>query len=192
MTVNKDVYIEYLEHHINGPLPEAIKHCDAQQLRLHKDLVERVLEKEQAGLDKFFDSASQILKYLPNFIAVAITNKYIEPPIAARITPKLELKHSISIAKSLAASYVCEMVTYLEDQYATEFLQALAQKQRLEVVEQLYNLYPLRLLDMLYYDSGPLQQLLPPPSAFWAIKAAELSEHRARVYQKLWAIYRSS
>ncbi len=134
--------ISDLSRHSKKDLSDIIATASDELLVECKSLVDSALEIEREGFDRFFESISQTLKYIPNFIAVAITAKYIDPPIAARITTNLPLKNSVQIAKGLKSEYICETAPFLELTYVAELLNALPKKQSQEVTSLLRKRYP--------------------------------------------------
>ncbi|WP_156497564.1 hypothetical protein, partial [Oleiphilus sp. HI0043] len=109
----REEQLEQLERQSESDLPEIISGMSDEQFEAVFDLVESVLERERKGFDRFFESISQTLRYIPNFLVLAITNKYIDPPIAARITSKLPIKSAVQIAKGLSVEYVCETAVFM-------------------------------------------------------------------------------
>lgn len=184
---NKDAhlkakYIESLDRLTDDSLPVFIESLSAEHTEVIHTWVNNILEKDRAGVDRLFESMTQTIKYIPNFIIVAITNKYIEPPIAARITAKLKLKQSVGIASSLPAAYIGETAVYLESEYASILLSALPEKQARKIVEFLFQYYPLKVLDIFYFADSRLFDLARPPIEFLQIDRAQLSDQRREVF----------
>jgi len=174
----KEQYIEFLECLSDKPLPERIDGFSEDSLADVCSLVENIVEQERAGLDKFFGSMSQTLKYIPNFLVLAITNKYIEPPVAARITMKLPLKQAISIAKGLSAEYIGQTAVYMDDEYAALLLASLPKKNVVKIANILFEKHPLKALDILAFAKPSFFDLLKPPPNFVNMSTAHLSDAR--------------
>jgi hypothetical protein len=187
MAKNKDSHrkakhIEFLERLTDDSLPVFIESLSAEHTEVIHSWVSNILEKDRAGVDRLFESMTQTIKYIPNFILVAITHKYIEPPIAARITAKLKLKQSVGIASGLPAAYIGETAVYLENEYASILLSALPKKQAKKIVEFLFESYPLKVLDIFVYADSNLFKLAKPPMAFLKIDQTLLSDQRREVF----------
>lgn len=177
--------IEYLEHHLDDALPAEVFEMDVTALHALEQVVDGVLEKERAGFDRFFESMSQTLKYIPNFLVLAITNKYIDPPIAARITSKLPLKNAVAIAKGLSHGYISQTACYMDDRYAAELLAKLPKKQVRQVLEQMLCDHPLKMLDILAYADKPIVKLLSRHEGLESLRQREISKHRQKVLAML-------
>ncbi len=185
MQEEKEKHIEFLEQLTDGDLPEFIESLNADETELIHTWVSSILEKERAGLDSFFESMSQTFKYIPNFLIIKITNKYIEAPLAARITAKLPLKQAISIASGLSVDYVGEAAVYLENEYAALLLAALPKKQAKQIIEYLFNAHPLKVLDIFAYADAKLFKLAKPSAEFKNKDRSTLSNLRCDVLDRL-------
>jgi hypothetical protein len=152
--------LEALERLCESELDKSILALDDESFNAVSQLVNEVLDRERKGFDRFFESISQTLKYIPNFIVLAITNKYIDPPIAARITSKLPIKNAVQIAKGLSVSYITETAIYLDEAYAAELLAKLPKKTAIAIVSALNSSHPLRLLDILEHAQGSFMRAL--------------------------------
>ena len=184
----KQSYFELLENLSDKPLPSNIQSFDVDQLKHVQQLVENVLEKDRAGLDGLFDSMSQTFKYIPNFLLLAITNKYIEPPIAARITVRLSIKQSVTIANGLPDEYVSKTAVYLEDAYASALLCALAKNKAQNIIGLLFESHPLKAIDILGHASEKFIKKLTGFSDVLEWEGGVLSESRLRTIEKLKSV----
>jgi len=184
MQEEKEKHIESLEQLTGEALPAFFNHLNADETENIHTWVSLVLEKERAGLDKLFDAMTHTFKYIPNFLLIAITNKYIEAPIAARITEKLALKQAVAIAGGLSADYVGETSLYLESHFAAELLGALPKNQVKQIVESLIQKHPLKVLDVFSYADKKLFSLVKPLVSFDHIDTALLSEARKDVLKR--------
>ena len=170
--------IAYLEKLTGETLPEFFNNLSADDAESLHEWVNLVVAKERAGLDKLFDAMTHTFKYIPNFILIAITNKYIEPPIAARITEKLSLKQAVSIAAGLSIDYISETSLYLDSEFAAGLLQALPKKQAKLIVESLVKKHPLTVLDVFSYADKKLVNLVKPLAGLEQLECTVLSESR--------------
>ena len=185
MQKEKEQHIEFLEQLTGEALPEFFNHLNATETENIHNWVASVIAKERAGLDKLFDAMTHTFKYIPNFILVAITNKYIEPPIAARITEKLSLKQAVAIACGLSVDYVGDTALYLDSQFAAELLLALPKKQTKQIVESLVHKHPLTVLDVFTFADEKLFKLVKPLAGFEQIDCSMLSESRKGVLARM-------
>lgn len=145
----KEKTLAYFDSLTEEALPDAITSLEEAQLQQLEAFLNAVLEKERAGLDNLFTSITHTMKFIPNLLLQTITAKYIEPPIAARITAKLTMKQSVGIANGLSAEYVAETNRYMEAHHAAELLQNMAPKKAREALSVCLNKYPQRALDLM-------------------------------------------
>ncbi len=165
-------------------VPADFQKLDARSRRAVLAYVEQVVEQERAGMDRLFESISHTMKYIPNFLLQAITQKYIDPPIAAKITVKLKLKDAIGIANGLPAEYVAESARYLESEYAAQFLGGLNNKLQKAVVDVLARRYPIVMLDIYQYVDAKTQRSLRFPQGI-NVPDAALTPSRTATLKKL-------
>lgn len=185
MQKEKEQHIEFLEQLTGEALPDFFNHLNTSDTANIHAWVSSVIVKERAGLDKLFDAMTHTFKYIPNFLLIAITNKYIEAPIAARITEKLSLKQAVAIAGGLSADYVGETSLYLESQFAAELLLALPKKQAKQIVESLVHKHPLAVLDVFAYADKKLFNLVKPLAGLAHIDQSVLSDLRKDVLARI-------
>lgn len=184
----REEQLEQLERQSESDLPEIISGMSDEQFEAVFDLVESVLERERKGFDRFFESISQTLRYIPNFLVLAITNKYIDPPIAARITSKLPIKSAVQIAKGLSVEYVCETAVFMNERYSVELLARLPKKQAQDVIACLAEQHPLRVLDILEYADKSLLKSMVKHGLTLAVLEKDLNELRLVTFKKLHAL----
>ena len=177
--------VEYLERLSESELDRKILELDDTTFSAVSDLVENLLARERQGFDRFFESISQTLKYLPNFLVLAITNKYIDPPIAAHITSKLPIKNAVQIAKGLSTRYVCETAVYLDEAYAARLLQQLPKKSACEIITLLVAEHPLKALDIFEYIEPKLLSAFKIRKSAFKLSDLNLNEVRRRTYEQI-------
>ncbi len=183
---NKQALLAQLEALSHAPRPEAIEAMDEETLQAVTAYVDAVLTHERAGMDGLFQSMSQTMKYIPRFLLQSLAQKFIEPPIAARITTHLKLKQAAGIASGLPPEYVAESAVYLEYDFAAHFLAALPAKQRVAILAVLLADYPeegvaiLAELDHSLRDGMDWPALIPDNIEHY------LSKRRLGILQKLY------
>ena len=185
MQKNKQQNLAGLAQLVDKQLPDLLHKLDTNEIEELYSWVSVVLEKERAGLDKLFSAMTHTFKYIPNFLLIAITNKYIEAPIAARITERLSLKQAVSIASGLPASYVGETSLYLEHKFSAELLAALPKKLAKNIVECLLEEHHIKVLDVLAFAGEPFLAVVKPLKAFDQIDSSTLSDSRKSVLSRL-------
>ena len=178
----KEKQVELLEQLTGEALPDFFRHLNVSETEKIHAWVSSIIEKERAGFDKLFDAMTHTFKYIPNFLLIAITNKYIEAPIAARITEKLSLKQAVAIASGLSADYIGETSLYLESNFAAKLLSALPKKQAKQIVESLVQTHPLKVLDIFTFADKKLIKLVKPLAELNDVDEALLSDSRKEVY----------
>ena len=125
---------------------KAISDLDEKSLSAIKSLVEDILERERAGLDSLFSSMTHTMKFIPNLLLQTLTIRYIEPPIAARITEKLTLKQAVAVANGLKAEYVAETSCYLTGVKAAELLTGMQTRKASKALAATIECHPERAL----------------------------------------------
>lgn len=123
---NTLVYLESLIE--SGEVAEEIRQLDEQTLLAVRQLVDKILERERAGLDSLFSSMTHTMKFIPNMLLQTLTARYIEPPIAARITVKLSNKQAVAVANGLKPDYVADTSRYMPAYEAAKLLAGMQTK----------------------------------------------------------------
>jgi len=185
MQHQKEQHIEYFEQLTDASLPAFFDSLDEQETEQVRQFIDGVLEKERTGLDSLFESMSQTLKYIPNFILHALTVRYISPPVAARITVKLVLKQALSVADGLPPEFIGETAVYMENDFAAIFLEGLPKKKAKGIVDYLMQAHPLKLLDIFAHTNQNMFKLIKPTKTFLAQDVTRMSELRLRVLKKI-------
>lgn len=125
----KETVLAYLESlQDQGACPEVVKELDEQTLLGIKDLVDSILARERAGLDSLFSSMTHTMKFIPNILLQSLTARYIEAPIAARITEKLSTKQAVAVANGLKPEYIAETSRYMSARDAALLLSGMQGK----------------------------------------------------------------
>ena len=148
-TSNLDYLIELTEDSIPSFI-NTLSSNDVQELR---DYIQSIVDRDEAGLDKLFESMSMMMKFIPNFILHSLTPKYIEPSIAARITNKLTVKQALGVTTGLPIEYIGETSAYMDSRHAAEILTGLKPKVLKPVIDYVFQHHPLKALDILEYVS---------------------------------------
>jgi hypothetical protein len=132
---------------------------DVSQL---KEYMVSIIDKNEAGLDKLFESMSMMMKFIPNFILHTITPKYIEPSIAARITSKLTLKQSVGVTAGLPVEYIGDTAAFLESQLAANILSGNRKSKIEKIITYMVDKYPLKALDIIEHFSADILKIAKP------------------------------
>lgn len=141
--------LAFLDSLSEKPLSAKIKSLDAKSLAAVNALVEDILERERAGLDSLFSSMTHTMKFIPNILLQTLTAKYIEAPIAAKITAKLTSRQAVGIANGLKADYVAEASRYMEPHHAAELLANMANRKARASLECLIEISPGKAIDLM-------------------------------------------
>ena len=147
--MEKEKVLAHLQSLTEQGLPEILVELDDDSLNAVEDLVAGILEKERAGLDSLFSSMTHTMKFIPNLLLQTLTSKYIEPPIAARITAKLTTKQAVAIANGLKPEYVAETNRYMEGHHAAELLEKMNTKKAKQALLYCIENYPSKALDVM-------------------------------------------
>ena len=147
--------------------------------------VESVVSRGEAGLDRLFESMSMMMKFIPNFILHAITPKYIEPSIAARITSKLTVKQALGVTTGLPIEYIGDTSAYLDNHLAAEILSGIKKNRVEQILVYLINKHPLKALDILEHVPKNLLNIAQPLIPHSLSKQTSLSSARQDILEKI-------
>ena len=148
MTIPAESDLDYLASKSERPLPEFMLNLPSGELSDLKDFVENVIFAETAGLDRFFKTVSISMAYIPNFVLHAVTKKYIDPPISAKITKAITLKQAVGVANGLPAEYVVEVAAHQDPETAAEIVENLKPKLRQAIMRLMPERHLLKGLDI--------------------------------------------
>ncbi len=183
--MSREDLMEALRHHIDAPLPESFEEMSLQQLKDVRAYLDDVMVQEREGLDKMFGSISHTLKYIPNFIIHAVTLKFIDPPVAARISNQLELKQAISVSSGLPPDYVAEAAHYMDSQLAAEILVGLPKRKSSRVFAEFVDRSPYRALDVLACLEDRWFHFFREQSVSFDVSEDQLSVSRRETLERL-------
>lgn len=147
--------------------------------------VDSIINRSEAGLDKLFESMSMMMKFIPNFILHAITPKYIEPSIAARITSKLTIKQALGVTTGLPIEYIGDTSAYLESQLAAEILTGIKKNRVEQILAYLVSKHPLKMLDILEHVSEDFLKIAQPQIPVSLAEQTGLSSARREILDKI-------
>ena len=150
-----------------------------------KEYVDTIVSKGETGLDKLFESMSLMMKFIPNFILHAITPKYIEPSIAARITSKLTVKQSLGVTSGLPAEYIGDTAAYLDSQHAADILSGIKKNKIKQIIEYVVNKHPLKALDIFEHVSADILKVAKPFIQGSTFDEVSLSSARREILEKI-------
>jgi len=177
--------VEYLESLADSAMPEGIADLSPEVLSQFILLVDDILIKERAGLDGLFDSMTHGMKFIPNLLLQTLTNKYIEPPIAARIASRLSFKQSLGITSGLPIPYIVEAARYLETGLAAELVEGMNKKKSVPVLGTLAERYPLRALDVCSHVSDKLLRACDLLACFDGLDREHLNDARQQTLDRI-------
>lgn len=177
--LGKEDYLEFLERLSDQPVPELLR--SAKDRAAVQRWVQGVLDNERAGMDRMFESISHTLRFIPNVIINAITVKYIDAPIAARITAKLSIKQAAPLADGLPVEYIAESTAHLEPRLAAQLLAAMKPKRVKLVIERMMTQHPHKVLDIFAFADSALFVLVKPDRAFLQQSEEGMSSARQQV-----------
>ena len=147
--------------------------------------MDSIISKNESGLDKLFESMSMIIKFIPNIILHAITPKYIEPSIAARITSTLTVKQALGVTSGLPVEYIGDTAAYLESQHAADILSGIKKNKTVKIVDHMINKHPLKTLDIFEHVSTDTLKLAKPLIQDSNFDEAGLSNARREILLKV-------
>ena len=177
--------LNYLAELTETYTPTFFNTLSEQELSELKDYVETVVNKDEDGLDNLFESMSMMMKFIPNFILHAITPKYIEPSIAARITSKLTVKQALGVTSGLPIDYIGDTSSYLDSKLAAEILSGIKKNRVDQILAYLVINHPLKALDILEHVSKDLLKIAQPLIPDSLSEHIGLSSARREILEKI-------
>jgi len=177
--------LNYLAELTETSTPSFFNELSEDNLNELKGYVDTVVSKGETGLDKLFESMSMMMKFIPNFILHAITPKYIEPSIAARITSKLTVKQSLGVTSGLPAEYIGDTAAYLDSQHAADILSGIKKNKIEPIIDYIVNKHPLKALDIFEHVSSDILRFAKPFVQASTFDEASLSSARRKILEKV-------
>jgi hypothetical protein len=189
--VNKQELINHLEVIANAELPHRFYQYKKDELRELVHYADNIVDFQNAGLDKLFESMSLTMKYIPNFVLISLTQRYLEPALAARITQKLTMKQITTVGNGLPADYLAEVSRYQEVQLSARIFEKLDQQHSLAILKVLCIKRPLKVLDLYASLITRHQQFVADELDLTTINEKELrAEGRKTAYSELSQLQR--
>jgi len=184
--LSKKRLIDHLESLANGGLPSSFYQYSENELRELADYADKVVEFQNAGLDKLFESMSLTMKYIPDFVLISLSNRFLEPPLAARITRKLKLKQITAMGNQLSPDYLAEVSFFQEVKLSARIFAALRKNHASNVLIIFSKRYPLKTLDLYPYLNPGFQKIIRENLPLDQIEQSELhSAERNKTYRQL-------
>ncbi len=152
--------VEYLETLTEDRLPEFIAGLSPSDQAQLKTFVDSLIERQNAGLDRLFESMGMAMGYIPRFVLVTMTRRFIEPPICARMTRMLDLKQVVRVGNSLPPEYLVEVTRFQSNELAAKILHALAPELVESALATLSRDHPYRAIDLYAHVSLRWQALI--------------------------------
>jgi hypothetical protein len=168
--------------------PAFFNSLSEKELTELESYVKSVVTRGEAGLDSLFESMSMMMKFIPNIILHAITPKYIEPSIAARITSKLTVKQALGVTTGLPIEYIGDTSAYLESKHAADILSGIKKNRIKLILAYLASNHPLKALDILEHVSEELLKIAQPLIPNSVSTNTSLSSARMNTLKKIQEI----
>ena len=181
--MKKRQLLNHLESLANHELPESFYHYKEAELKNIVSFADDVVAFQTAGLDKLFESMSLAMKYIPNFVLVSLTKRFLEAPLAARITQKITLRQAVTVGDALPADYLADVTIYQESHLSATILSKLCRPHALDILSILCKSNPLKILDMYASLTTELQHYVKDTINVCSIDERELlSDSRKEAY----------
>lgn len=184
--LSKKKLTDHLESLANGELPSSFYKYSENELQELADYADKVVEFQNAGLDKLFESMSLTMKYIPGFVLISLSNRFLEPPLAARITRKLKLKQITAMGNELSPDYLAEVSFFQEVTLSARIFAALKKNHASNVLIILSKRYPLKTLDLYPHLSTELKKIIIKNLPLDHINISELhSAERKKTFKQI-------
>ena len=145
---NKEECLEYLMSLGEGTAPEFLLELEEENVQKLSRYIQAGIARNDAGVNKLFESFAIFVKYIPKFLIHSIGPKYAEPAIAARMTSVLPIKQAAALANGFPIEYMGEVTRYTDPQLAAEIMVHVKQKIQDQVTDYVYAHFPLKGLDI--------------------------------------------
>lgn len=147
----RDDNLKYLVEQVEDDVPVFFEQLTDDQLNDLSSFTRAVVAQHTAGLDRLFESAAAVVKLIPDFILQSMIPRYIDPPIAARISEKMNIKEVRSLAAGLSAEYAARTALYLNHRLAAEVLSGLSDRKAAAVLQLILSARPVIVLEMMEF-----------------------------------------
>jgi hypothetical protein len=132
----------------DNPVPDFFRDLsNRQQGELHS-YVKEVVDYETDGLDDLYQGMSQTMKYLPTFILVKMSVKFVKPAISAGVTAKMALKDAIKLTPQFPIDYACEVGNHLDSRLAAKIYSGLKPDRMGKLLEYMIENHPAKALNI--------------------------------------------
>ena len=151
MDDGKKIDLEYLIRLTEKKIPDFIRELSSSELDKMREYVQNVIDYATFGLDELYQSISMTIKFVPNFILIPITKKFIKPPIAAGVTGKLDLKSAVGLANGLPIEYLGEVALYTESKLSAAIVSKISKIKAEKCIEYEALNHPVKALEVGQY-----------------------------------------
>ncbi len=121
---SKNENLSYLNGLHEEGAPDFFENLPEQELAELRAFFDTIIHRKTAGMDKMFEASNTMIKFMPTFLIQTITNRFIEPPIAAKISEQLTVKDTVNLGKSFSIEYVGQVTVYMRTEYACRVMEA--------------------------------------------------------------------
>lgn len=146
MQSSREENLHYLDELSETDIPEFFENLPDKDLDELKIYLENVVKHKTAGFENLYKVIADNLKYVPNFILHTLI-KPIEAPILAAISPKVEFKELLNLAKEVAIEKVEETFLYVDKKIAAQILMQLKLQRARRIIEYVFQKNPKRILE---------------------------------------------
>ena len=142
------------------PVPTFFTELSDENLQSLHQYTNDVVAHGTDGLDDLYSGMSMTMKYIPTFMLVKMTIRFIKPAISAGISAKLPLKDVPKINPKFPVEYACDVASHLESEYAGKMLKELKIARTEELMTYMIENYTVKALDIgQYLDKKQLKVL---------------------------------
>lgn len=130
------------------PVPAFFTELPDEQLAELHEYADDVVARATDGLDELYSGMSQTMKYVPTFILVKMTTKFIKPAISAGISAKLPIKDTLKFNPKFPVDYACDVASHLESEHAAAMLKELKPGRTEELMSHMITHHTVKALDV--------------------------------------------
>lgn len=148
MKIEQKNMLKELIEWTDGPVPDFFKSLPDDRLSELHSYVHKVVEYETDGFDSLYQGMSQTMKYLPTFMLVKMSVKFVKPAISAGVTAKLSLKDAIKLSPHFPVEYACEVGNHLDSEFAAKIYSGLKDDRIEKILEYMIENNPGKALNI--------------------------------------------
>lgn len=142
--------------------PDFIKALPESQQQDLVDYVQSIVDFETDGFDELYEGMAQTMKYVPKFVIVKMSVKFMKPAIAAGVTAKLSVAEATKLTPQFPIDYAGDIGSHLESAHAAAIFSGLKGNIIEKLLEYMVDKHPAKALDVGTHLDKPILKKVAP------------------------------